>query len=223
MYQEPPRQYQPESVPRGLNFPHQETKFEYTPVESKPPSQPFYESAPQPAPVAQPPPSYNFKSGPETSNVVSNDVWKGLVAHTSSFESARLESMQCLDNLTGKIGGEVANLNYKLDMFNAKMAKTLNNEFRNLRERINSIFEAAFRESEAYIKEYMQKKEAELGGELRTMRETLEKEQKRIDGMREELNKPQWRKVAGEILATELEQKVEDMIKKSATLDVGHW
>ncbi len=55
------------------------------------------------------------------------------------------------------------------------------------------------------------------------MRETLEKEQQRIDGMREELNKPQWRKVAGEILSTELEQTVENLIKKSSQLEVRTW
>ena len=104
-----------------MNFPPQETKFEYTPVENKPPSQSFYENAPQP--------TYSFKSGPDNSSStggVPNEVWKGLVAYTSSFESARLESMQCLDNLAGKITGEMANINYKLDMFNAKMSKALN-------------------------------------------------------------------------------------------------
>lgn len=36
--------------------------------------------------------------------------------------------------------------------------------------------------------------------------------------MKEELNKPTWRKVAGEILSTDFEKKVEEMLKKSEAL-----
>jgi hypothetical protein len=54
----------------------------------------------------------------------------------------------------------------------------------------------------------MKQKEALLAGELLKMKETLEKELTRMDTMKDELSKPNWRKVAGEILATELEHKV---------------
>lgn len=41
--------------------------------------------------------------------------------------------------------------------------------------------------------------------------------------MREEINKPNWRKVAGELLSSELETKIEDMLIRSRSIDVGHW
>lgn len=48
----------------------------------------------------------------------------------------------------------------------------------------------------------MKQKEALLAGELGKMKTTLEKELIKIDAMKVELAKPQWRKVAGEILST---------------------
>jgi hypothetical protein len=69
----------------------------------------------------------------------------------------------------------------------------------------------------------MVRKEQQLTSELAQMRVLLEKEAARVDEMKEELNKPQWRKVAGEILSTDFEKKVEELVKKSETLEAGHW
>ena len=55
------------------------------------------------------------------------------------------------------------------------------------------------------------------------MREILVKEQSKVEIMKEELKKPNWRKTAGEILTTELEKKVEEMIRSTGQMDVGHW
>ena len=41
--------------------------------------------------------------------------------------------------------------------------------------------------------------------------------------MREDINKPQWRKVAGELLSSDLETKVEEMLVKSRSIDVKQW
>jgi hypothetical protein len=70
------------------------------------------------------------------------------------------------------------------------------------------VFEAAFKESDKYIQEYMKKKEAELAGDLIKMKGALEQERVKVLSMTEELRKPQWRKVAGEILSTEFESRV---------------
>lgn len=64
------------------------------------------------------------------------------------------------------------------------------------------MFEAAFKESDKYIQEYMKQKEAQLAGELLKNKIVLEKELTKIESMKDELNKPQWRKIAGEILST---------------------
>jgi hypothetical protein len=41
--------------------------------------------------------------------------------------------------------------------------------------------------------------------------------------MKDELKKPQWRKVAGEILSTDFEKKVEDLVKKSQGIEAEYW
>ena len=41
--------------------------------------------------------------------------------------------------------------------------------------------------------------------------------------MKEEIGKPNWRKTAGEIIASELEGKVEDLVRKSSQFNVGKW
>jgi len=46
------------------------------------------------------------------------------------------------------------------------MAAVLNNQFRAVKEKVQAVLEAAFRESDKYIQEYMKLKEAALAGEL---------------------------------------------------------
>lgn len=70
-----------------------------------------------------------------------NNFWTGLVSSSTSFESARIESAQCLETLSVKIHSEISNINYKLDMFNGKMSKVLNTEFKNLKEKIHILVE----------------------------------------------------------------------------------
>ena len=55
------------------------------------------------------------------------------------------------------------------------------------------------------------------------MRNELLTQYDKIENMREEINKPNWRKVAGELLSSELETRVEEMLVKSRSIDVGHW
>lgn len=68
----------------------------------------------------------------------------------------------------------------------------------------------------------MKIQEQTLAKELIAMREILEKEFVHIETMKEEINKPQWRKVAGELLSSELEHKVEALIKQSNAIDIAH-
>lgn len=41
--------------------------------------------------------------------------------------------------------------------------------------------------------------------------------------MKAEVEKPQWRKITGEIIASELERRVDEMVKHSGQLNVGRW
>ena len=53
------------------------------------------------------------------------------------------------------------------------------------------------------------------------MRQRLEQEYIKIESMKEEINKQAWRKVAGEILSTDLENRVEAMLEESSKVLVG--
>jgi hypothetical protein len=66
-----------------------------------------------------------------------------------------------------------------------------------MRDKIMQIFDAVFKESEKFIKDYMRQQENKLAGELIKVRDTLQKEQAKIEVMKEELKKPNWRKTAG--------------------------
>lgn len=45
----------------------------------------------------------NRSNASRPSDNLENQIWAGLVAHTHTFESARLESIQCLDSLSGRL------------------------------------------------------------------------------------------------------------------------
>jgi hypothetical protein len=152
-----------------------------------------------------------------------NQLWAGLVAHTHTFESARLESIQCLESLSGRLSNEISSINFKIDSFNTAMGKALSNEFRSMREKILQLVEQVFRESDRFIRDYMRQQEGRLAGEMAKVRDTLLKEQAKVEVMKEELKKPAWRKTAGEILTTELEKRVEELVRSSAQMEVGHW
>lgn len=62
-----------------------------------------------------------------------------------------------------------------------------------------------------------------MAGDVIKMRELLEKEYIRVETMKEEINKPQWRKIAGEILSTELEKNIEEIIKKGNQTEIKRW
>lgn len=147
-------------------------------------------------------------------------TWKAIV-ETTSFESARIESAHCLETLSLRLHSEIVNINDKIAAFNLHLSRALTSEFQLIKEKIAAIFENAFKESDRYIKEYSRWKEQQMTAELVAMREHLEKETLRIEAMKGELSKPTWKKVAGEILATDFEKQIEEEIKKSSEIKVG--
>ena len=122
-----------------------------------------------------------------------------------------------------KVRNEIANINIKIENFNSRMYRVISDEFKNLRERLLFIIDETFKEGEKYIREYMKAQEERLAGDLVKVRETLQKEYAKIETMKEEIAKTTWRKTAGDIIASELETKVEDLVKKSSQLNVGKW
>ena len=56
---------------------------------------------------------------------------------------------------------------------------------------------------------FMKVQEEILASDLLQMKENLNKEVLKIETMREELNKPGWRKMAGELIANDTLDKIE--------------
>ena len=69
----------------------------------------------------------------------------------------------------------------------------------------------------------MQVEEQRLAGDLVRIKEALQKEQARVEIMKEEISQPQWRKVAGEILSMEMEKNVQQLIDQSSSAAVKPW
>ena len=118
---------------------------------------------------------------------------------------------------------EISNINIKIENFNSRMYRVITDEFKNLRERLLFIIDESFKEGEKYIREYMKGQEEKLAGELTKIREVLQKEHAKIENMKEEISKANWRKTAGEIIASHLESTVEELVKKSNQLSIGKW
>ena len=77
------------------------------------------------------------------------------------------------------------------------MSRVLSNELKELKEKIIQLVDEAFKETERSIREYMKIEEQKLAGELLKVKDILEKEYIKIETMKEEIHRPQWRKVAG--------------------------
>jgi hypothetical protein len=60
-------------------------------------------------------------------------VIEDIAQYSISFESARVESTQVLDNLSFRLKTEMANINFRMDNFRTNMARVLSNEMRTLR------------------------------------------------------------------------------------------
>lgn len=103
------------------------------------------------------------------------------------------------------------------------MCQILDEEFANLREKINYMVEKVIQESENNMKVYIKQQEKLLASDLVAMRQNLIKQYQKIEVMKDDINKPHWRKVAGELLSSELEEKVEQMLMKSKSMNVKPW
>jgi hypothetical protein len=64
----------------------------------------------------------------------------------------------------------------------------------------------------------MKVQEEVLTGDLFKLREILLAESAKLDEMKGEIEKPQWRKMAGEIIASELERKIESRRIRSTSI-----
>lgn len=128
-----------------------------------------------------------------------------------------------MENLSSRVRNEISSINIKIEHFNSRMYRVITEEFKSLRERLLFVIDESFKEGEKYIREYMKAQEEKLGGELTKVREVLQKEYTKIEGMKEELAKPTWRKTAGDIISNHLEETVEELVRKSSALNIGNW
>jgi hypothetical protein len=151
-------------------------------------------------------------------NKVMLDTVGNLVTYSNSFESARVETAQRLEGLSTKVKTEINNLNYKIEMFNSQMLTVVTQEYNHIKERIFQCVEETFRDSENYVREYMRAQELKFAEEILRARESLQREINSIEAMREDINKPYWRNMAGVFITSEFEARIESVIKQCQTI-----
>ena len=156
---------------------------------------------------------FNGDLNPQLMNTAAN-----IVTYSSSFESARVETAQRLEGLANKVKTEINNLNYKIEMFNSQMLTVVTQEYNHIKERIYQCVEETFRESENYVREYMRAQEMKFAEEILRARESLQREISSIEAMREDINKPYWRNMAGVFITSEFEARIESVIKQCQTI-----
>lgn len=118
-----------------------------------------------------------------------------------------------MEGLAQKVKNEINNLNYKLEMFNSQLLSVVSQEYNEIKERIYQVIEETFRNSEGYVNEYMRSQEMIFAEEIIRAKSSLEAEMSHIDAMREDINKPYWRNMAGVFITAEFENKIYDVIK----------
>lgn len=79
--------------------------------------------------------------------------------YSNSFESARIESAQCLETMSIKLQAELQNINFKVDMFQTKLLQVLNKELSDAKEKIYLIVNKVFEESERNMRAYVKQQE----------------------------------------------------------------
>lgn len=161
----------------------------------------------------------NYNTTTTTTNAIETGLLSTAVAvanqktYASSFESARVETAQRLEGLAQKVKNEINNLNYKLEMFNSQMISVVTQEYNEIKERIYQVVEETFRNSEGWIQEYMKSQEMKFAEEIIRAKEALMAEMSHIDAMREDINKPYWRNMAGVFITSEFENKIYEVIR----------
>lgn len=103
-------------------------------------------------------------------------------------------------------------------MFNSQMLSVVTQEYNHIKERIYQCVEETFRDSENYVREYMRAQEMKFAEEILRARESLQREISSIEAMREDINKPYWRNMAGVFITSEFEARIESVIKQCQTI-----
>ena len=98
------------------------------------------------------------------------------------------------------------------------MLSVVTQEYNHIKERIYQCVEETFRESESYVREYMRAQEMKFAEEILRARESLQREISSIEAMREDINKPYWRNMAGVFITSEFEARIESVIKQCQTI-----
>lgn len=71
------------------------------------------------------------------------------------------------------------------------------------------MVEKAFKESEKSIRMYMRRQEVGMLQEMVAVKQRMEREQGRVEMMRGAINTGEWRKTAAELIAFDLENRVD--------------
>lgn len=71
--------------------------------------------------------SKNTLTSTQNKDEENSKIWTGLVNYSGTFESARIQSVQCLEGMSKKIQGELSKIDQKMISFEKKMTDILNN------------------------------------------------------------------------------------------------
>jgi hypothetical protein len=73
---------------------------------------------------------------------------------STSFESARIEAAECLDNLSREIQSEMKNIDRRIESFTNGLMKALTDHFKNVRDQMYKMVDMVIKESERAIYDF---------------------------------------------------------------------
>jgi len=97
---------------------------------------------------------------------------------------------------------EINNIDHKLESFNKDVLRQLREHAETFRKRVTWMVEEAFRENERHLMEIQRFQQQRMAGELLQIKQILEQEYVKVEVMRGEINRSNWKKVAGQILSS---------------------
>lgn len=95
---------------------------------------------------------------------------------STTFESARMEAAECLDNLSREIKSEMSNIDRRIENFTNGLMKTLTDHFKNVRDQMYKMVDMVIKESERTLYDFKRVQEQRIAGELMQIKSLLQKE-----------------------------------------------
>jgi hypothetical protein len=106
--------------------------------------------------------------------------------------------------------------NNSIDDYRGRLKRTFEMEYDRLREYVHELVEKTFRKFEQEMKEAYFNEEARINRKVYETRKDLEQLFRSVDEMKEGLEGPQWKRIAGDILASDFLAKGESALDEAS-------